>query len=95
MSECRYILGPKYPRKEMFPCRNFLVTKIPCAENFLRQNGHGDEISMCQNVCGAKSCTCQNVPVMKYLCQNVSFRNVRFRSQFLALFGLCVNVYSK
>ena len=79
----------KCPCAEMSPCRNVPVPKSPRAEKSLCQKVpmskcSGVEMSICQNVCSAKWCTCQNVPVMKHLCQNDSCRNVPCRNNLQA-----------
>ena len=52
---------------------NVPVPKCPWCRKILVLNIHGDNMSMCRNTyC---TCMCQNVLVMKYLCQNVRCRN--------------------
>ena len=53
---------PKYPCTEMLPCRNVLVPKFPVPKSPLAK------MSLCRNVCGAKSYTCRNVTLMKCPC---------------------------
>ena len=57
-------------------CRKILVPKSPCVKKSLYRNVHGDKMSMCRNTYRAETCMCGNVPVMKYLCRNVSGQNV-------------------
>ena len=62
-------------------CRNVPVSKHslpknPCVKKSMYRNIHGDKMSMCRNTYRAETCMCGNVPVMKYLCRNVSGQNV-------------------
>ena len=76
------ILVPKCPSAVIQACCNVSVPKCPCAKTsscrkFPVPKSIHDRMSVCRNVHGAEQSPCQNVPVMKYPCLNVSCRIFR------------------